>query len=1176
MTPAIASNPAEGTIVVNGAAKTNVKTDDPQPAANNFPPPKTDKPRPHVCTTCGRCFARLEHLKRHERSHTKEKPFECPQCTRCFARRDLLLRHQQKLHQAGAASTRPRNGRRESTSGVPANGNNRVRKNSVASSAAGSIVGVNGTGTMRPRANTISHIDIGSLDLLGNGHSFTDRSGGIPNGMGHQFGTIGESNGFNFRQGPSGFSHHGHHPSLPKIATHGLPMNFGGGLRTAPITNDGFSDRMFGSSTINPNQLHHFSGSLASPASPYSSFPMFHNGQVIDDDDGFDWANGLDSSFMMNGGHEQAVDGSSPSAISTASQSGFSEVMLDGSNNPPVSNAMWQTTPTAPSIAANISYSMPMDTIGAAVFPELLPDMNNMTPQDLQDATPNEFMFSSPPPFSSMSPTSNMQGMPHQFFQPPMTFNSDSTSMSSTSINGSNRQSSVTSVSTDSITEATRQALLSSLSQPSGFGSHRKYSQPPISSPLTPGFSPRPAGAPAPVLPSTQDLRRYVGAYIHYFHPHMPFLHIPTLSFDTPVFTSNMRAQTSYNHDGIAGGGGCLILSMAAIGASYEFEQGPARELFDGAKKMIGLYLEDRRKASASNAIGNGRMPQKTPLWLVQAMLLNLIYGHNCGEKMAAEIATTHCAALVSLAKAAELDKPDADVDEEYKRHGHRNSSVESDTSMLDNASPPQQWRPQTPQEEAELHAKWYSWKVQEERKRTLYSVFVLSSLLVTAYNHQPRILNSELHLDLPCEEDLWAAESAQKWAELGGLTISQQRTVSFAEALSFLLTASQRQQPEFRGSNLNGLGPAVPFDQLPDSPLKPSTFGCYILINALHVYIWETRQRHQGRQWRTQETEQMHAQIEPALMAWQAAWKANPNHTLERPNPYGPLPADSVPLLDLAYVRLFVNLGRSKEAFWMRDFDAMSEELGRGIEIIQHAEPSSDESSEPTDSTTATNTTSNSPGLTASPSEMMQMGDTSNDLPNMLADSAMYRSQASKRERHLRKAADYAADSLAMADKLGSTFADFTSRELPIQSAMCTFDCAQVLSEWMATIQERVGRYLGILGRDEVDFTQVPAIILLDDRDVKLLEKIKNILDHADMKMAIDASEAMTTSGPSNPAATVFNMKQNCGYGSKLLLVTAYMLEKAAVWPVTRVMARALQTHAVHMNQRAEVSLTA
>jgi len=59
---------------------------------------KTDKPRPHICSICTRAFARLEHLKRHERSHTNEKPFQCAVCGRCFARRDLVLRHQQKLH----------------------------------------------------------------------------------------------------------------------------------------------------------------------------------------------------------------------------------------------------------------------------------------------------------------------------------------------------------------------------------------------------------------------------------------------------------------------------------------------------------------------------------------------------------------------------------------------------------------------------------------------------------------------------------------------------------------------------------------------------------------------------------------------------------------------------------------------------------------------------------------------------------------------------------------------------------------------------------------------------------------------------------------------------------------------------------------------------------------------
>jgi hypothetical protein len=140
-------------------------------SAKPQPPPKTDKPRPHVCQTCGRSFARLEHLKRHERSHTKEKPFECPECTRCFARRDLLLRHQQKLHMT-ATPSRPRAGsRRESTSSVASIGGGRVRKNSVSNVAAPPVSnGDGGAATMRarPRANTIAHIDSSTLGMIAN------------------------------------------------------------------------------------------------------------------------------------------------------------------------------------------------------------------------------------------------------------------------------------------------------------------------------------------------------------------------------------------------------------------------------------------------------------------------------------------------------------------------------------------------------------------------------------------------------------------------------------------------------------------------------------------------------------------------------------------------------------------------------------------------------------------------------------------------------------------------------------------------------------------------------------------------------------------------------------------------------------------------------------------------
>ncbi|KAK5689932.1 hypothetical protein LTR17_026113 [Elasticomyces elasticus] len=169
--------------------------------------------------------------------------------------------------------------------------------------------------------------------------------------------------------------------------------------------------------------------------------------------------------------------------------------------------------------------------------------------------------------------------------------------------------------------------------------------------------------------------------------------------------------------------------------------------------------------------------------------------------------------------------------------------------------------------------------------------------------------MHSEILLNLPCDEDLWTAESAQEWHNRCALMDAEHNTITFANALSH--------------------------------ELRPSTFGCLVLISALHNYIWETRTRHHGRQWTQQETQSMFSPIEPALNAWQAAWKANDHHKLERPNPFGlgPLSSDSIPLLDLAFVRLFVNLDRCKEAFWQRDFDAMANELSRGTEIVQHVD---------------------------------------------------------------------------------------------------------------------------------------------------------------------------------------------------------------------------------------------
>ena len=1004
-------------------------------------------------------------------------------------------------------SSRPRN-RRESVASTATNAS-KVRKNSVSATAVSS---------MRPRANTISHIDEVSLfgnsgittrNIVQGGHS---RHGSLMGLQAHEGQYLA---GMSAALGTRDANH-----VLPKLDTNGLNnIGMGGGLRTAPVEAHALPDfdwNMFSAEgdTVNPNALHYNdspqSMAIDSAASYQHVFPDMTRGQTLDDN--FDWMNGFEHQLDF-AAHENAVgDGSSPSAISTASQSGISEVMLDGSNQPVSTSSIWQQTLMAPAMTpANpfgLEFQMP--------FPDF---MNNgqVSPMPLNQK--NDQYFSTPPPsMNSLSP-SFMPGMMHNGFHHPMSFGPETPS----SMNGAAPSSPAA-----TITEATRQTLVAALNQMTPFGG-RKNSVANYNA-STAQFNRHPNDN-ARNLPSTPDLQRYVGAYLRYFQPHLPFLHLPTLSFEVqPPPMPSARAN------GVVGGRGCLLLSMAAIGALYEMDQVVSRDIFELAKKMIQLYLEERRKVDVRKAdmrkTGMDITPNgsentvHTPVWLVQAMLLNVIYGHNCGDKTAGDIAATHCAALVSLSRAAGLLKgPHGILVEDL--------NVTDDTPMADtflNANK---------QGMAEDQREWINWRIVEERKRTLFTVFAVSSLVVSAFNHTPALTNSEISLELPCEEEFWTCDSATSFKAKGGVKAANENKILFHDALSDLLRASERQV-------VNGYGHGAAI-----SNLRPSTFGCFVLINALHNYIWETRQRHHNKMWTTEETEKMHRHIEPALKAWQEAWASNPNHSLERPNPYGfgALSADSIPLLDLAYVRLFVNLSRSKEKFWQRDFDGMSDEISRGSEIIQHAEHSiSNSVSDPSEISSVQSGFGDSPQTSDS-------GFTKPDLANGLANSVHSLSASqqmgqlgstTKRERHLRKAAFYAADSLSMSDKLGVTFADFTSRELPLQSALCAFDCAQVLAEWVATVQERVGPYLGILGRDGVDFAQVPGIMLLEEEDMKLLVKIQEVLQSAEVKMNYEVGMV----GMESLAAQQMSLTEEPGYGAKILRVTGFMLDKAAVWP--------------------------
>ncbi|KAK8061119.1 hypothetical protein PG997_015340 [Apiospora hydei] len=101
--------------------------------------------------------------------------------------------------------------------------------------------------------------------------------------------------------------------------------------------------------------------------------------------------------------NDNAVDGSSPSAMSTTSQSGISDVMLDGSNHHPVvttsSSSIWQPA---------VSMGPPMNPFSMDMNGSVFPDLMTGAPVSPQPPhkTMNDVYFSTPPPsMSSLSPS---------------------------------------------------------------------------------------------------------------------------------------------------------------------------------------------------------------------------------------------------------------------------------------------------------------------------------------------------------------------------------------------------------------------------------------------------------------------------------------------------------------------------------------------------------------------------------------------------------------------------------------------------------------------------------------------------------------------------------------------------------------------------------------------------
>lgn len=622
-------------------------------------------------------------------------------------------------------------------------------------------------------------------------------------------------------------------------------------------------------------------------------------------------------------------------------------------------------------------------------------------------------------------------------------------------------------------------------------------------------------------LPSTEELQLYVDAYVANFGKHLPFLH-HTLEF---------------SQENVA-----LALGMAAIGALYLFQRDQSAQIFEISRCCVHVYLESRREnkpnsnENQSNESKNEPDPfntTATPLWLIQALLLGVIYGLFNEETLANEIAVAQANAVISLAKSASLHLPS-------------NNPVPVQQSSSSFTLAQQQW---------------HYFVQTQERIRTMHVVHIISCLLATGYNFTTNFKNSDIKCGSPCDEDLWSATDANSW-----LSILQQKENESKNTLS-------NNENKGRNNSNDGPGYLAVATQGPDflqclSKLmagntlteEVSHFTLLSLVYAIHLDIHERRNEHdkyvlqKGISFGNNDNNETRMAVESSwlqqekqrteyvLRAWETTWSLSPHATLIPPQIQKPvngdlnganssagdgygsgggsLVSDSIPMSSLAHVRLYVDLRKVKEAFWKRDFDGMGRELSKVMPVSSFS-------------------------------------DFANRAENVQGENGNENEANAKRSNALVEAASYAADTISLWQKQASKWTlQLTALETFVHTIVSLFDCGLIVSEFFHRLERR----------DEMTWTHDERLLV--KRLTKIFFRVFDVLFTTQengnnfQQQQFYQNNSMGNNNNNHPSSNVMMMMMQQQIPMSIIALTAVsrILSVIYVWPYAVVMAQALR----------------
>ncbi|KFY65397.1 hypothetical protein V496_02589 [Pseudogymnoascus sp. VKM F-4515 (FW-2607)] len=291
-----------------------------------------------------------------------------------------------------------------------------------------------------------------------------------------------------------------------------------------------------------------------------------------------------------------------------------------------------------------------------------------------------------------------------------------------------------------------------------------------------------------------------------------------------------------------------LILSMCAIGAIYRLSRKSAKDLWFWANTMAELDTE--------------------------SMSLNML--------SPIRIAAVQCKLLLSLFAVFGEDASGIALTKlgfwmtEYRT---RRAALSPSLSNIESLS-------------------WDSWSLREASKRILYGTFIMSSLMTVTYDVAPGFsVMKDIDLEMPDEEQLWEATSAQQWEELVKPR-TRQVPITVRDAMTHVIFAKE----------LSTAGPDV---------MNWGAFARTVILHAVNIHMWHIMQFTQSftafsinKKDDTDLRARLGSQVEMSLGRCYNLLTADRAERERTSDEEGPLVSNCLALLRSAYVRAFTGAG--------------------------------------------------------------------------------------------------------------------------------------------------------------------------------------------------------------------------------------------------------------------------